>query len=281
MKRARLEHGDCVPLMAATAAESASLVILDPPYGISVGGVKWDRVENYMPWARKWLRESARVLRKGGALLLYGSPEKNWVSRMSIVLEDELGMKLVQHLTWAYTQARLPVSGATSSSDPARHVQGGDSRLPSMVRYGVRTEQLAWFEKPGGPRTFNPAEITEKYTPEEKRVALAKGVGRVTEEALDRGKPPTTFVSVPRENSRSKERAYGKHPSMKPLALCERLIRAHSDPGDLVVVPFAGSGSELLTAAKLGREAIGFEKEAGYVELMRKRAKGHSVQLDP
>ena len=97
MKRARLEHGDCVPLMAAVAAESASLVILDPPHDISVGGVKWDRVENYMPWARTWLRESARVLRKGGALLLYGSPEKNWVSRMSIVLEDELRHREQKH----------------------------------------------------------------------------------------------------------------------------------------------------------------------------------------
>jgi hypothetical protein len=158
--------------------------------------------------------------------------------------------------------------------------QGGDSRLSGMVRYGVRTEILFWFEKPGGARTFNPAEITEKYTPEEKKVALAKGVGRVTEEALDRGKPPTTNINIPRENSRSKERAYGKHPSMKPLPLCERLVKAHSNPGDLVLIPFAGSGSELIAAAKLGREAIGFEKEGEYIALMRRRAEGHGLELD-
>lgn len=149
-----------------------------------------------------------------------------------------------------------------------------------MSRYGVRTEHLVWFEKPGGTRTFNPTQITDEYTDEQKRIALAKGVGRVTAEALDRGRPPTTLVSIPRENSRSKERRYGKHPSMKPLALCERLIRAHSNVGDLVLVPFAGSGSELIAASKLERRAIGFEMEACYVELIQRRARGHQIDLD-
>lgn len=260
MKRAQLQQGDCVDILVDVEEESVGLVILDPPYDIAVCGVRWDKVDQYMPWARKWLRECCRTLRKGGALLIYGSPERLWLSRMAILLQDELGMEMVQQLTWSYSQ-------------------GGDTRLSGMVRYGVRTEQLFWFEKPGGKRTFNPEDITDKYTPEEKKVALAKGVGRVTEEALDRGKPPTTSINIPRENSRSKERAYGKHPAMKPLALCERLIKAHSDPGDLVLVPFAGSGSELIAAAKLGREAIGFEKEGEYVALVRRRAEGHGLEL--
>ena len=118
------------------------------------------------------------------------------------------------------------------------------------------------------------------YTDEDKRVALAKGVGRVTEEALDRGRPPRTWVGdIPRENSRSRERQYGKHPSMKPIALCERFIQVHSNRSDIVVVPFCGSGSELLTASKLGREAVGFETHDEYVELMRKRFQGHGVEL--
>ena len=64
------------------------------------------------------------------------------------------------------------------------------------------------------------------------------------------------------------------------MKLCERLVRAHSNENDVVVIPFAGSGSELLTAAKLNRRAIGFEIADEYVELMRRRLKGHGVSLE-
>ena len=210
-------------------SNSVRLVIADPPYAIGVKGAKWDAVsirDNYMSWAKNWLTECKRVLVPGGAFLLYGSPVINLVARISVMLEDELGLNLVQHLNWVYTQ-------------------GGDARMSNMVQYAVRHELLSWFEKPGD-RCFNPEEVAEHYNDEDKAVALAKGVGRVTEESIDKGRPPRTFIDVPRENSRSKERQYGKHPSMKPLALCERLVKAHSNAGDTVVVPFAGSGSELV-----------------------------------
>lgn len=155
--------------------------------------------------------------------------------------------------------------------------------MEHMKEYAVRHERLVWFEKPSDGkrrRTFNAQEAAEHYTDEDRAVALAKGKGRVTEEALDRGRPPRTFIDIPRENSRSKERAYGKHPSMKPLALCERLIRVHSNEGDAVLIPFAGSGSELIVASRLGRDAIGVEAEAEYVALMRRRFEGHALPLD-
>ncbi len=86
-------------------------------------------------------------------------------------------------------------------------------------------------------------------------------------------------MDIPRENSRSRERQYGKHPSMKPLLLAERLINVHTNPGDIVLVPFAGSGSEVLMAARLGRAVIGFETEEAYIALMRARFEGHDVNV--
>lgn len=152
--------------------------------------------------------------------------------------------------------------------------------MENMKMYAVRHECIVWLQKPGGSRTFNAQAVAEHYTDADRAVALAKGTGRVTNEALDRGRPPRSFIDVPRENSRSKERAYGKHPSMKPLALCERLIKAHSAVGDCVLVPFAGSGSEVLAAAKLERGVVGFEKEEVYVALMRSRCEGHGVACE-
>lgn len=146
----------------------------------------------------------------------------------------------------------------------------------------MRSETIEWWTKPPGVYTFNPALAAERYTEGEKKVALAKGVGRVSEASLDKGRPPRTWCDIPRENSRSKERAYSevKHPAMKPLMLCERLIAVHSNPGDRVVIPFAGSGSEIITAAKLGREVVGYETDGSYIELMRARFAGHNIAVE-
>ena len=148
-----------------------------------------------------------------------------------------------------------------------------------MTKYAVQHELLVWFQKPGGQRTFNASEGVEHYKGDERAVALAKGKGRVSEASLDRGRPPRSYLDFPRENSRSKERAYGHHPSMKPLALCEHLIKLHSNPSDLVFVPFAGSGSELLAAAKRGRRAVGAELQQEYADLAARRFAGHGVPL--
>jgi DNA modification methylase len=254
----RVVHGDCVQHMKTLKDSSARLVLADPPYG--VGSATWDGSDGYMGFARAWLSEAARVLQAGGTLIYFASPCTIWSSRINVMLEDELGLKHQQTMTWIYSQ-------------------GGDARLESMKQYAVRSETIEWWTKPPGLPTFNPALAAERYSEEDKKVALAKGIGRVSAESLDKGRPPRTWCDIPRENSRSKERQYGKHPSMKPLMLCERLINVHSNSADCVIIPFAGSGSEVLQAAKLGREVIGFETQDEYITLMRARFEGHSVDV--
>ena len=55
---------------------SIDLVIADPPYDIDVRGAAWDTVPDYLTWSRQWMAQAVRVLRAGGALLIYGSPER-------------------------------------------------------------------------------------------------------------------------------------------------------------------------------------------------------------
>lgn len=104
MKRARVLHEDVTRGVQALADASVALVIADPPYDIAVGNAHWDKVKNYMPFAREWLSQCVRVLRPGGALFLYGSPERMHIARMSVMLVDELGMRHVQDTPWVYTQ---------------------------------------------------------------------------------------------------------------------------------------------------------------------------------
>lgn len=69
------------------------------------------------------------------------------------------------------------------------------------------------------------------------------------------------------------------HPTQKPLALMEALIRDFTDPGDLICDPFAGSASTLVAAKRLGRRAIGFEREPAYFAMAEKRIAGAREQM--
>ena len=264
----RLFHEDCIKTMSKMHQKSVDLIIADPPYG-NVINKDWDQIENYLEFSKKWLEKAVRVLCPGGALLIFGSPERTFLARLIVLIEDRFKLRHVQTLAWIYTQ-------------------GGGSRVSTATKYAVQHELIVWFEKPSfnesaskaaAARTFNAADGTTPYTDGERKIALAKGIGRVTNESLDRGKPPRSFLDFPRENSKSKERQHGSHPCMKPLNLVSHLVKLHSNKGDCVYVPFAGSGSEMIAAAGLGRVAVGSEIESEYVILSRKRFADHKLAL--
>jgi site-specific DNA-methyltransferase (adenine-specific) len=69
----------------------------------------------------------------------------------------------------------------------------------------------------------------------------------------------------------SEEKKYGKHPTQKPVSLVARCLRASSNKGDLIVDPFAGSGTTGVAALQLDRKFLGCEREEKYVRLAIKR----------
>lgn len=90
----------------------------------------------------------------------------------------------------------------------------------------------------------------------------------VTKELND-GKQMRNFWSIP--TAPLSEKKFGKHPSQKPLALMERIVQAATNPNDLVLDCFSGSGSTLVACQKLGRNYIGIEKDNSYCELAKLR----------
>ena len=100
--------------------------------------------------------------------------------------------------------------------------------MENMKEYAVRHERLVWFEKPPSAtrkRTFNAQAAAEHYTEDDRAVALAKGKGRVTNEALDRGRPPRTFID---ERALSRLRAsLSRRLALKRARTCLRARDAH------------------------------------------------------
>lgn len=67
------------------------------------------------------------------------------------------------------------------------------------------------------------------------------------------------------------EKRYGKHPTQKPEALLDRILRASTNPGDLILDPFCGSGTTGVLCARLGRRFVGIEREIDYLQLAKRR----------
>ena len=82
-------------------------------------------------------------------------------------------------------------------------------------------------------------------------------------------KVPGNVWEFPRVRYRMEE--YEEHPTQKPVALLERIVRASSNPGDLILDPFAGTFTTCFVAKKLGRQSIGIEIEEDYVKIGLRR----------
>jgi DNA modification methylase len=106
--------------------------------------------------------------------------------------------------------------------------------------------------------------------------------GEFPEDQLKKvGKQMRTVWDIP-NNKNGIERRFGTHPTQKPIRLCQRMIVASTQQGELVLVPFAGTGSECVAARLLGRDFVGFEIEPEYREIAEARladAESEAVQL--
>ena len=119
---------------------------------------------------------------------------------------------------------------------------------------------------------YTPFRMREILTWDKRMMGLGHGFRRSFENivVLEKGKPRYREKAIPTLLSVSRVNG-GPHPHTKPVPLLERLIAAASDPGDLVLDPFAGSGSTLVAAANLGRRYLGIEVDPRYAEVARSR----------
>lgn len=129
--------------------------------------------------------------------------------------------------------------------------------------YSPRNEKFLWYIKDENDYTFNLDAVRDtnvKYPNQKKN-------GKIKVNPL--GKNPSDVWQFPKvtsgANRSSKERT--KHPAQFPEAVIERIIKASSQPGDLILDPFIGSGTTAAVALRLGRSVLGFEINPYYCQL--------------
>ena len=242
----------------AMADESADIVICDPPYNIGKDfGNDSDKqkMDDYLLWCDEWLAECIRILKPRGTLYIYGFSEILAFIRVRITIN-------VRWIVWHYT----------------------NKVTPSLNNWQRTHESILCCSKDKRP-VFNRDDVREPYTDTYLKNAAGK-VRKATKGRFSNGAKETTYTAhangaLPRDvikvpalagGAGRKERV--NHPTQKPLELCEKLIKASRNGADektMVVVPFAGSGSECVAAKRLGTDFVGFEINEEYVALCNER----------
>jgi DNA modification methylase len=257
-----IHHGDCLELLRSLEADSIDLAFADPPFNI---GFKYDEYhdshedETYVGWCTDWMRQLHRVLKPTGSFWLAIGDE--FAADLRVVAHRELGFEPRNWIVWYYTFGQNCKAKFNRShvhifhfvKDQEHHTFNYEDplvRVPSAraLVYGDRranpTGRLpddTWILRPqdlrDDPVAFQPMDDTWFYS----RVA-------------------GTF----------KERQ-GFHGCQMPEQLLGRIIRISSNPGDVVLDPFSGSGTTLAVAKKLSRHYLGFDLSTDYVKYATER----------
>ncbi len=252
-----LVEGDCVAGLNSLPEGSIDLVFADPPFNIGYGyDVYHDRREadDYLAWSEAWIRAVHRVLKPSGTFWLAIGDE--FAAELKVAAHRAIGFHLRSWVIWYYTFG-----------------------VNCKKKFSRSHAHLFYFVKDAKNFTFNDDQIR---VPSARQLvyadARANPSGRLPDDTwiLRPHDVPDGFSAdqdtwyVPRVCGTFKERA-GWHGCQMPEQLLGRIIRLCSNPGDVVLDPFSGSGTTLVTAKKLDRRYFGFELSPDYAEQARKR----------
>ena len=241
-----IKHGDALELLKTVPDGSAALVIADPPYNLGPAfGVEteWRHSPDWLPWCKEWLSECVRLLDDDGQIFVYGI--HHYIGYVQVLLY-ELGLQYRRQIIWHYENGWSRTR--TISSHPLRAAARG-SRSRTATR-SMRSVSRTRAPNDSGTRSAK----TGRF-----------GYPTLTGDSLGTCGPSRRSLVGGSQNERV------DHPTQKPLSLTNRLVEHFTNPGDLIVVPFVGSGTECVSAAVQGRHYWGVDLNPDYVELATTR----------
>ncbi len=222
-------QADCINILQELPSESVDLIIADPPYYRMKGEFDFvfQTVSQYLSWCLEWVQQCYRILKPTGAFYCWGS--SLMIDKLSVEVFDRFGWIKRNLIVWNYRTGR-----------------------PAKAAYRMETEFLWFYSNP-----------MHQLNHDAIRIPYAAGWEK-DKRKNPKGKTCGNVWEFPRICPNYKEAT--KHPTQKPEKLAERMIRASSNTGDLVVIPFAGSGSEIVQCIKNGRDFIASEINPFYVQ---------------
>jgi site-specific DNA-methyltransferase (adenine-specific) len=197
-------------------------------------------IQDKLSFHQTWIREARKVLKDDGTIWI--SATLHSVYAIGVALEIE-GFSIINNVIWRKTNPAPNISGRAFTHS---------------------TETVIWARKQLTPKKkgkhYFAYDEMKKYNH-----------GKQLKDFWDLNITNVVFESG---TTPKREKTYGKHPTQKPISLLERIIESSTKEGQLVLDPFAGSGTTLIVANQLKRYAIGIELDNLYLHLAKKRIIG-------
>lgn len=307
----KIIHGDALQILPHLADNNVDLVLTDPPYFLDKmddswdekkvsskkyhhvvkslpAGMKFDREQgkNFYKWYYKISKEILRVLKPGGFFFSFSSPR---LYHRMVCAIDDAGFFIRDSFIWLYTQNQPKAMSLNHFIDKLNENEQIKINLKKQLN-GWKTPQIkSCFEpivmaqkEPEG--TF--LENFRKY-----KVGLVNTnvkIGQdmfpanvVSTETINEVVDKCFLISKPDKKEKGD---FNIHKTVKPLSLCEHIIRLTTYSNKAVVLdPFCGSGTTLVAAKRLGRKFIGIDINKEYIEIAKLRTEkmnGNAAQYN-
>lgn len=240
----KIVHGDALFELKKMPAASVDLIFADPPYNIgkNFDGLieTWDE-KLFIGWLFEVITECHRVLKKQGSMYIMNSTE----NMPLIDLQCRKLFTIKSRIVWAYDS----------------------SGVQAKKYFGSMYEPILMMVKDAKNYTFNSDEILVEAKTGAKRALI--DYRKNPPQPYNHQKVPGNVWDFPRVRYLMEE--YENHPTQKPEALLRRIILASSNPGDIVLDPFAGSFTTGAVAVEAGRKFIGIEVNGEYIKMGLRR----------
>ncbi len=244
----RLYLGDCLAILPTLPAESIDMIFADPPYMLSNGGFSckaghmvsvdkgdWDKsqgIANDFMFHENWITHCRRVLKPNGTIWISGTYHSIYACGYALQKNQ---FHILNDIAWFKPNAS-----------------------PNLSRrfFTASHETLIWARKhKDGKHTFH-------YD------HMRNGVfdGDILKKPHKQMRSVWAIPHTP-----PSEKTHGKHPTQKPIKLLHRIITASTDPDDIILDPFCGSGTTGVVAKQLHRRFIGIDINTDFLEIVKRR----------
>jgi len=245
----QLLHGDCLELMKTIPDKSIDMVLTDPPYGTTA--CKWDVV---IPFEPMW-NELKRITKDNGAICLFGSEPFSSHLRMSNLKMFKYDWIWNKNISANFMTAKLKPMNRNELIHVFSNGNTANNNRNNMVYYPqglirVNLKKKNRKDKNGGHNWNRPSRKEEIYQ---------------------------EFTNYPYSDLNFKHDKEKLHPTQKPVALLEYLIKTYTLENETVLDFTMGSGSTGVACVNLNRKFIGIEKDDKYFEIAKQRIENAKV----
>lgn len=249
--------GDTLEILPRIPSETVNVIFADPPYFLSNGGITCHAGKMVSVNKGKW--DVSKSAKENHEFNL------KWLEECRCLLKKD---------------GTICVSGTS-------HIIHSIGFAMQVLGYKILND-IIWF-KPNAPpnlscRYFTHSTETILWAAKNKKSRHIFHYKKMKAENDGKQMRNVWSITAPGKS----EKSFGRHPTQKPVALIDRILRASSNPGDLVLDPFCGSGTTGVVAIKLGRRFAGIDQDEGYLSIAQKRVKqviknlqGHLFHSEP